>query len=127
MNYVYSDMKPTLEIARDGNVSKNYDVDVIVQSIRTILATVSGERVRNPIGARVVRLLFEPMSDDLARRLRTEILETIIRYEPRVSPDAFSVVPNYDNNSYEIYMLLRIEGIQRPIKEVLRLRSFATY
>ncbi len=127
MNYVYSDMKPTLEITRDGNVSKNYDVDVIVQSIRTILATVSGERVRNPIGARVVRLLFEPMSDDLARRLRTEILETIIRYEPRVSPDAFSVVPNYDNNSYEIYMLLRIEGIQRPIKEVLRLRSFATY
>jgi phage baseplate assembly protein W len=127
MNYVYSDMKPTLEITRDGNVSKNYDVDVIVQSIRTILATVSGERVRNPIGARVVRLLFEPMSDDLARRLRTEILETILRYEPRVSPDAFSVVPNYDNNSYEIYMLLRIEGIQRPIKEVLRLRSFATY
>ena len=127
MNYVYSDMKPTLEITRDGNVSKNYDVDVIVQSIRTILATVSGERVRNPIGARVVRLLFEPMSDDLARRLRTEILETIIRYEPRVSPDAFSVVPNYDNNSYEIYMLLRIEGIQRPIKEVLKLRSFATY
>lgn len=127
MKYVYSDMKPTLEVKPDGNVAKNYDVDVIVQSIRTILSTVSGERVRNPIGAGVVRLLFEPMTDDMARRLRTEILETVIRYEPRVTPEAFSVIPNYDANSYEIYMLLRIKGIERPIKEVLKLRSFATY
>jgi len=125
MKYVYSDMTPSLKIGGDGNIKKVYDKDVILQSIRTIMATVSGERVRNPIGANLVRLLFKPMNDDLARRIRTEILDTIIKHETRVTPEAFSVIANYDGNYYDVYMRLRITGIHTPVVEHFRLRSFS--
>lgn len=122
---VYSDMKPTLEITREGTISKVYDSEVVVQSIKTILATVSGERVRNPIGASVVRLLFQPMNQHLVKQLRTEIADTIVRYEPRVSIESFNITPYYDENYYDIAMLVRIKGIAQVQKVDFKLRSFA--
>lgn len=122
---IYSDMSTTLGVTRDGVVSKVYDSAVIVQSIKTILATVSGERVRNPIGASVVRLLFQPMNDILVRQLRTEIVDTILRYEPRVSIELFNIVPFYDENYYDISLVVRIKNIAKVQKIDFKLRSFA--
>lgn len=122
---IYSDMTTTLEVTKDGAVSKVYDSAVIVQSIKTILATVSGERVRNPIGASVVRLLFQPMNDILARQLRTEIFDTILRYEPRVSIELFNIVPFYDESYYDISLVVRIKNIAKVQKIDFKLRSFS--
>lgn len=122
---IYSDMSTTLGVTRDGVVSKVYDSAVIVQSIKTILATVSGERVRNPIGASVVRLLFQPMNDILVRQLRTEIVDTILRYEPRVSIELFNIVPFYDENYYDISLVVKIKNIAKVQKIDFKLRSFA--
>lgn len=123
--HIYSDMTPTLQLTGDGNVKKLYDIDVVVQSIKTILSTVSGERVRNPIGARVVRLLFQPMSADLARLLRTEIVDTLVAHEPRVDIENFSIIPNYDGNFYEMKLLIRVKGIRNTSVVNYRMRSFA--
>lgn len=122
---IYSDMSTTLDITKDGVVSKVYDSDVIVQSIKTILATVSGERVRNPIGASVVRLLFQPMNDILVRQLRTEIVDTILRYEPRVTIELFNIVPFYDENYYDISLVVKIKNIAKVQKIDFKLRSFS--
>lgn len=122
---IYSDMTTTLSVTSDGVVSKVYDSAVIVQSIKTILATVSGERVRNPIGASVVRLLFQPMNDILVRQLRTEIVDTILRYEPRVSIELFNIVPFYDENYYDISLVVKIKNIAKVQKIDFKLRSFA--
>lgn len=123
--YTYSDMKPTMAITKDGNIERIYDWDVIVQSVKTILSTVSGERVRNPIGARTIRLLFNPMSPDMARQIRNEIVDSILQHEPRVSIDTFTVTPNYDGNYYDVYMVLRAEGLSQRYSETIKLRSFA--
>lgn len=122
---IYSDMKSTLSTTTEGVVETVYDSEVIVQSIKTILATVSGERVRNPLGASIVRLLFQPMNDTLVRQLRAEIAETIVRHEPRVSIELFDVKPNYDENYYSISIVVRVKSIAKVQKIDFKLRSFA--
>lgn len=123
---VYSDMTPTLKLTDGGVVALNYDSDVVVQSVRSIFSIVVGERVRNPIGTRILRLLFQRMDNDVARQIRNELVGAITRYEPRVDIISFTLIPDFDNNSYDAKLQLRIKGIQRPETIRTRLRSFAS-
>lgn len=122
---VYSDMHPTLKIKEGGSIEILYDEAVIVQSIKNIFATVSGERVRNPIGSRILRLLFQRMTFDTARQIRGELAGLITRYEPRVDIVSFTLNPNFDGNSYDAKLQVKIKGIERPQIITTRLRSFA--
>lgn len=121
---VYSDVNPLLTITSTGAIPINYDEDAVLQSVKNIFSTVTGERVRNPIGTRILRLLFQRMNDDLARQIRNEIAGAITRYEPRVEIISFVLTPNFDNNYYDASMNLRIKGIQGTQNIRTRLRSF---
>lgn len=123
---IYSDMTPTLQLSDGGAVKINYDADVVVQSVKSIFSIVTGERVRNPIGTRILRLLFQRMDVDLARQIRNELVGAITRYEPRVDIISFTLTPDYDNNSYDARMQLKIKGIERTETIRTRLRSFST-
>lgn len=125
-DYVYSDMNPHLTLSVDSAVNLVYDEDVIIQSLKTIIATVQNERVRNPIGTRLLRLLFQPIDRDTTLLLNTELREVINKYEPRVEIVGLSVVPNPDQNFYKIRIDVRIKSIQRTISFSSRIRSFAT-
>jgi phage baseplate assembly protein W len=125
-DYVYSDMNPHLTLSADSAVNLVYDEDVIIQSLKTIIATVQNERVRNPIGTRLLRLLFQPIDRDTTLLLNTELREVINKYEPRVEIVGLSVVPNPDQNFYKIRIDVRIKSIQRTISFSSRIRSFAT-
>jgi len=122
---IYSDMSPSLTINKSGTVDIVYDAEVVVRSIKNIFATVSGERVRNPIGSRILRLLFQRMDVDLARQLRNELVGVITRYEPRAEIVNFTLTPNFDQNSYDAALLVRIKEIPQPQLIQTRLRSFA--
>lgn len=125
MSYVYSDVNPFLTITSAGNIPILVDEEVVLQSVKTIISTVSGERVRNPIGTRLLRLLFQPMNNDLARQIRSELTTAILRHEPRVDIMSFSISPNYDGNYYDINVIMRIKGIQGSRSIRTRLRSFS--
>lgn len=125
MPYTYSDFKNDLSVSTRGNPVVIYDEDVIIQSLKTIFATVSGERVRNPIGSALIRLLFEPMSSDTVRDIRYELKRVIEIYEPRVDIKNLKVVPNYDQNSYVIDMDFVIAGLSKRMGFRNRLRSLA--
>lgn len=125
MSHVYSDVNPLLTITSSGNIPIKYDEDVVLQSVKTIMSTVSGERVRNPIGTRLLRLLFQPMTADLARQIRNEIATAIMRYEPRVEILSFNISPNYDHNYYDTSMVIRIKDIQGSRTIQNRIRSFS--
>lgn len=122
---IYSDMSPFLKISKSGTVETVYDADVVVRSIKNIFATVSGERVRNPIGSRILRLLFQRMDTDLARQIRNELVGVITRFEPRVEIINFTLTPNFDQNSYDASLLIKIKEIPNPQLVETRLRSFS--
>ena len=80
----------------------------INESIRNILGTTLGTRLFNrSFGGKIQSLLFEPLTLSNARTLLIEIERMIRRFEPRVSLliGQSEVVPDYDNNGYEIRLV----------------------
>lgn len=122
---IYSDMKSDLNVLANGSVEIVYDEDVIIQSIRTIFSTISGERVRTPLGTTVLRLLFQPLNSTTAGQLRTELASAIVRYEPRVSVSSLTITPNYQKKTYEVTLVAQIRGISDPLAFNTSLRSQA--
>lgn len=126
MSYVFSDFKNDLSLSTGGTPKVLHDEDVIIQSLRTIFSTVSGERVRNPIGSALVRLLFQPISAATANKVERELRRSIETYEPRVNIRSINVIPYIDNNTYEIIIDMTIRDINKRISFRNRLRSLAT-
>lgn len=125
MNYAFSDFASTLEVTSNGNVKVVYDEEVIYQSLRHIFATVINERVRNPIGSTILRLLFENISLEVARDLKYEIREMIETWEPRVTVLNVTVVPDIDKNVYIIQINIDIPLLRKRSTFSTKLRSFA--
>lgn len=123
MDYKYSDADSRLRKTTTGNVLIKYDEDVIEQSIKTIFATISGERVRSPFGSSLVRFLFEPMTRITTKRIRRTIIGAIEQYEPRVQLITTDVTPNYDNHFYEVIVQYRVVGLKGLYQTSTRLRQ----
>lgn len=86
--------------------------NTIARSLRNLVMTLNGEVFYNPtIGSQVSRLLFENMSPVTSDLLKDEVTRTITNYEPRVDLISVEVVPNYDNNQYEVRISYYIIGI----------------
>ena len=122
--YVYSDMHPLLNIDGSGEVIINYDIDAIITSIKNIIAIVSGEQVRNPVGSRIIRFLFEPITPSTALGIKDELRNIIQTYEPRVNVSQISVRPNVDGNYYDIAMILSVAALDTTQTFSTKIRSY---
>lgn len=121
----YSDFDSKLSILNDGNVKIVKDEMCIAQSINTILSTVSGERVRNPLGSSIVQYLFQPITKVTVAQIRKTIHDSIKRFEPRVQLDRVDVRPNYERNRYDIVIDMRVRELDdKPMKIQRSLRTF---
>ena len=96
----------------------NYDLiglkneTAIARSIRNLVLTYPGERFFNEdLGSRVSRSLFENMDEITSSIIKDEIENTIRNYEPRVNLTSVDVVPNYDENEFNVTIQYRIVGI----------------
>lgn len=123
-DYVYSDFSSHLYIDTQGNLVVLYDEEVIIQSLKHIIATLSGERVRTDIGGSLIRLLFEPMNYYTTENIRRILQNSISIYEPRVIIDRLTITPNYDVGSYDIRIELIIRSLNKRINFETRLRTF---
>lgn len=125
MDYTYSDFDSRLKVTKKGSVLIKYDQDVIIQSIKTILATITGERVRSPLGSSLIKMLFEPVNQENVIVMKQKILRDIQTYEPRVDILNLQVQAYPDSNRYEINMNLRIRKLGMVFPFTTNLRSFA--
>jgi phage baseplate assembly protein W len=96
----------------------NYDLialkneTAIARSIRNLVLTYPGERFFNEnLGSKVSRSLFENIDEMSASIIKDEIETTIQNYEPRVDLIDVIVVPNYDNNEFNVTVNYKIIGI----------------
>lgn len=122
--FIYSDMCPSLTVNKYGNVEATYDVECVKQSLINIFSTVKLERVRNPIGSELLRLLFQPINKDTARKIRHELVDVIRKWEPRVTVESFSIKPDLATHTYDVNLVYSIERINKQGEIRTRLKSF---
>jgi phage baseplate assembly protein W len=63
-------------------------------------------------------MLFEIITPLTANRIKREIEYSIDRYEPRVSLTKVKVIPNYDNNEFNVLIAYDIIGINVPAQQL---------
>ena len=87
------------------------DKAAIVQAITVLLLTRKGERLFQPdLGCGVQNLLFEPMDYATAGLIKSEIIQTLENFEPRIAIDNVICNPDFDNNAYEVELYYQIVG-----------------
>ena len=87
------------------------DKAAIVQSITALLLTMKGERPFQPqLGCNVQRVLFEPLDYGSAGLIKSEIRDTLGRYEPRININSILCVPDFDNNGFQVELKYTIIG-----------------
>lgn len=116
----WSDMTSDLRIDNSGNVRTLRDDEAISQSIKNILSTVRGERVRSDIGSGLLSLLFEPVDDETAEDIQEVIEFSVRRYENRITLLSVRVIPYPEDHYYEVILRFR----ERSSISVHEMRSF---
>jgi len=87
------------------------DEIAIKNALKYLILTKPGERPFNSLlGSRATALLFELLDYGTAGDLRSEILNVIQDYEPRVRVIDVIVTPNYDENGFDVYIEFEIIG-----------------
>ena len=91
----------------------------IARSLRNLVLTTPGERFFNEnLGSQVNNLLFENVDDITAMSVRTEIINVIENYEPRVELVKVGVDANIDAYNMDVTITYNIIGIDIPPQEL---------
>ena len=115
--YTYSDLDLNFGIhpVKKDLVTKK-DENAIAFAIRNLILTNHYERPFNPeLGSNVRKLLFEPVSVFTASDLQKMIEQTIANFEPRARVRKVDVIPNEDNNAYDVRIEFFIDMKTNPI------------
>lgn len=115
--YTYSDLDLNFGIhpVKKDLVTKK-DENAVAFAIRNLILTNHYERPFNPeLGSNVRKLLFEPVSVFTASDLQKMIEQTIANFEPRARVRRVDVIPNEDNNAYDIRVEFFIDMKTNPI------------
>ena len=87
------------------------DKAAVAQSIKGLLLTRRGERPFQPdLGSGLQDLLFEPLDYGSGALIKKEIIETLNRYEPRMSIKNLNCYVDSANNGYEVELQYVIIG-----------------
>ena len=86
----------------------------VINSIKNLVLTNHYERPFQPdIGSNIRRLLFENMDTITASSIETEIEQTILNYEPRVS--RINAIADFDRNGFKVEMEFFVINRTDPI------------
>ena len=91
----------------------------IARSLRNLVLTTPGERFFNEnLGSQVNNLLFENVDDVTAMSIRSEIINVIQNYEPRVILGEVEVNADIDAYQMDVTINYTIVGIDTPAQEL---------
>lgn len=85
--------------------------NAIARSVRNIIFTVPGEKMFNPdFGTNINDSLFELLDEISGTVIKDRITYSLETYEQRISLIDVIVVPDFDNNGYDVEISYRIIG-----------------
>jgi phage baseplate assembly protein W len=114
----FKDISATFQINplnRDAIAIRNETA--ISRAVRNLIFTIVGEVPYSDVGSSVNKLLFENMDTITASALKSEI-ENTLRLEPRISVIDVKVLPNYENNEFNVTLTYNIIGIDVPAQQL---------
>ena len=95
------------------------NANAIARSIRNLIMTVPGERPFNPVlGSQVTSLLFENLDKLTASSIKSEIINTVTNFEPRVRLNEVIVKAQPNNNQFDVQIQYYIIGIDGPLQQL---------
>lgn len=81
------------------------DENAIKRAVSNLFAYQQGEKFFDPnFGSTIRRLLFEPVDIITAGLIQDEARRLVSRYEPRVRITDLTVIPDFDENAFEMQM-----------------------
>ena len=87
------------------------DKAAIIQAVTALLLTNKGERPFKPdLGCDIRRSLFEPLDYATSGLIRSQVIEVLKKYEPRIAVENVKVTPDEESNGYEVELYFRIVG-----------------
>ena len=93
--------------------------NAIARSVRNIVFTLPGEKFFDEdFGSRISASLFENIDEISANIINDEIRQSIINYEPRVNLLEVEVIPEFDNNQFDVLLIYEIIGTDVPVQEL---------
>lgn len=113
----YSDFYNNFNVhPQNKKLAKYINVDSVKRALRNLILTDKYERLFQPeIGCNVRSLLFEPMVETTSVRIKDEIKDSIIKYEPRARLLDIEVFANEARNSYDIYIIFEVINTVDPV------------
>lgn len=121
--YLYKDVAFDLEPQYSFNNQLNrkeflkdiqaiFDVEAIKNSIVNAFLTSPGQKILNPrFGVDLRRYLFEPIDEFTAESIEDDIKKKLPRWEPRITIENVSVLPNEDNLEYHITLQINVPSL----------------
>ncbi|MEV0090301.1 GPW/gp25 family protein [Streptomyces sp. NPDC050738] len=99
-----------------GAIALSHRDREIEESMRLVLATAPGERPMRPeFGCAVHDLVFAPVNDATAGRIRNEVLISLERWEPRIDVAEVTVTPAPDEPTVlHIDIRYSVRGTNNP-------------
>ena len=95
------------------------NANAIARSIRNLIMTVPGERPFNPVlGSQVTSLLFENLDKLTASSIKSEIINTLTNFEPRIRLNEVIVKAQPNNNQFDVQIQYYIIGIDVPLQQL---------
>jgi phage baseplate assembly protein W len=123
--YVYKDLsldlqqsslqEPGFNLPIPGtDIKASFDLGAIRNSLQNLFNTLPGQRFLFPeYGLDLHQFLFLPISDNTSQAIADKMLRGIQRFEPRVSVQNINVIPDIDNNTYNITIVVQIPIFQQ--------------
>lgn len=98
------------------DINKHIDELAVINSIKNLILTNHYERPFHPeIGSNINKLLFDNMDSITVSALRREIEQVIKNFEPRVNLSLIEVIPEYEDNKFNIIMEFYILNRTEPV------------
>lgn len=97
----------------NGEIKIVRDTNAIDQSIKILLSTLRGTRVRTDLGSGLYNVLFQPISEQTAEEISDIVEFAIIKYEPRVILNSVQAFPIPELNFYRLLVDYTIIPSQR--------------
>ena len=95
------------------------DAAAVKRSVRNLVQYGHYEKPFHPeIGSGVRDILFENMTPITANALQRKIQDTIKNFEPRALLASVEVIPNFDNNRYEVIVEFYLQNAPNELVDI---------
>jgi phage baseplate assembly protein W len=106
-------LEPTVNSKKTiRDITASEDVEAVKNSIFNLFTTMPGQKILNPIyGLNLLQFVFNGITETGARMMGDLIFKGITKFEPRVTVKKVFILPDIENQNYEIALRLDVPSL----------------